>query len=150
MFKCEFPGNPRVLKNSKQIMVNRRTGCRFVTKSDLAMKAMERATSWFRVSAIRQKLDKAIAVPVHMKATFYWAGPPNLVPDLSNLYQLPEDALQRAGVLVDDRLIESHDGSRRVAVCATCSERQKGRQSCKLARLDQCPKARTVIVVTPF
>jgi len=34
--------------------------------------------------------------------------------DLSNLYQGPEDALQEAGIIEDDKFIESHDGSRRI------------------------------------
>jgi len=36
------------------------------------------------------------------------------LPDLSNLYQLPEDALQKAGVIKNDCLIHSHDLSRRL------------------------------------
>lgn len=32
--------------------------------------------------------------------------------DLSNHYQLVEDCLQAAGVIIDDRQIQSHDGSR--------------------------------------
>lgn len=34
--------------------------------------------------------------------------------DLSNLYELPQDALQKAGVIEDDGQIESHDLSRRL------------------------------------
>lgn len=34
--------------------------------------------------------------------------------DLSNLYQGPEDALQKANIILDDAQIESHDGSCRV------------------------------------
>ena len=36
------------------------------------------------------------------------------MPDLSNLYQLPEDCLQQAGIIENDNLIESHDLSRRL------------------------------------
>jgi len=36
------------------------------------------------------------------------------LPDLSNLYQLPEDCLQKAGVIKNDSLIHSHDLSRRL------------------------------------
>ena len=36
------------------------------------------------------------------------------IPDLSNLYELPQDCLERAGVIVNDRIIESHDLSRRL------------------------------------
>ena len=34
--------------------------------------------------------------------------------DLSNLIQMPEDALQKAGVIKDDALIVSYDGSRKL------------------------------------
>jgi len=36
------------------------------------------------------------------------------VGDLSNLYQMPEDCLQRAGIIKDDSQIVSHDLSRRL------------------------------------
>lgn len=34
------------------------------------------------------------------------------MPDLSNLYELPQDCMQAAGLLKNDGLIRSHDGSR--------------------------------------
>lgn len=34
------------------------------------------------------------------------------MPDLSNLYELPQDCMQAAGLLKNDNLIQSHDGSR--------------------------------------
>jgi len=39
--------------------------------------------------------------------------PTKRLPDLSNLYQLGEDALEKSGILENDRLISGHDGSRR-------------------------------------
>ena len=36
------------------------------------------------------------------------------LPDLSNLYELPQDCLTEAGVIHDDHLICSHDLSRRL------------------------------------
>lgn len=36
------------------------------------------------------------------------------LPDLSNLYELPQDCLERAGVILNDSLICSHDYSRRL------------------------------------
>jgi Holliday junction resolvase RusA-like endonuclease len=32
--------------------------------------------------------------------------------DISNLYELPQDCLTKAGIIEDDRLIKGHDGSR--------------------------------------
>lgn len=37
------------------------------------------------------------------------------LPDLSNLFHLPTDCLQKAGVIIDDTDICSFDGSRRIA-----------------------------------
>jgi len=42
------------------------------------------------------------------------------LPDLSNLYQLVEDCMQKAGVIFDDHLIDNHDGSRRIP--STCGQ----------------------------
>lgn len=36
------------------------------------------------------------------------------LPDLSNLYELPQDCLQDAGIISNDTLIHSHDLSRRL------------------------------------
>lgn len=33
--------------------------------------------------------------------------------DISNLYELPQDCLQKSGILKNDRLIAHHDGSRK-------------------------------------
>lgn len=36
------------------------------------------------------------------------------IPDLSNLYEIVQDSLQQAGIILDDNLVESHDLSRRL------------------------------------
>lgn len=36
------------------------------------------------------------------------------LPDLSNLYEIVQDCLQKSGVIANDSLIDSHDGSRRI------------------------------------
>lgn len=50
--------------------------------------------------------------PVHVKMTFYMQDKRRR--DLSNLYQGVEDAMQKAGIIDDDRQIVSHDGSRKL------------------------------------
>jgi Holliday junction resolvase RusA-like endonuclease len=51
----------------------------------------------------------------HFANYFTKRGPRNKkLGDLSNLYQLPEDCMEEAGIIVNDSLICSHDGSRRV------------------------------------
>ncbi len=61
-----------------------------------------------------------ICTKVHAVFKFFFAdyytkkGEMNLkLGDLSNLLQLPEDALQAAGIIHDDALIASYDGSRK-------------------------------------
>lgn len=56
----------------------------------------------------RPAIDKA----VHVRLTFWFLNHSG-EPDLSNCYQGPEDALQKAGVIENDKLIRSHDGSRK-------------------------------------
>ena len=38
------------------------------------------------------------------------------IPDISNLYELVQDVLQKVEILEDDNLVESHDGSRRTPI----------------------------------
>ena len=49
--------------------------------------------------------------PVQAEFHFFLKGFREI--DLSNLYQGPEDALQAAGILKNDKFIAGHDGSRR-------------------------------------
>lgn len=44
------------------------------------------------------------------------------LPDLSNLYELPQDCLEAAGVIENDHLIWSHDLSRRIPADETAIE----------------------------
>lgn len=40
--------------------------------------------------------------------------PKKTLPDLSNLYELPQDCMQRVGIIENDNLIKAHDWSRHV------------------------------------
>lgn len=85
-----------------------------------------------------------------MRCTFFgaWAEDSGNLPDLSNLYQMPEDLLQYAGVIEDDRLIAGHDGSRRVCLCSgPCPKRGK-KKSCGAKK--KCPFARVEIVLFAY
>ena len=53
-----------------------------------------------------------ITNPVHLKALAYRHTKRKI--DLSNIYAAVEDMLQEYGVLADDALVESHDGSRKI------------------------------------
>lgn len=103
-------GPPRTKKNSQQIRINRRTGSRFVAQSDTAraweeMAVLQLATQFRKQSAS----GVAHASPKNLKALFYRD---RAVGDLGNFLSAACDALERAGVVVNDRLIGGFDGSR--------------------------------------
>lgn len=73
---------------------------------------------YLKLSALRTQ-----TITDYMQATFVFYYPydkiytkkgtvSKLLADLSNLYELPQDQLTKAGIIEDDRLIQSHDGSR--------------------------------------
>lgn len=73
----------------------------------------------------RHKIDQKISQPIRYPVqSMFVFGIDNFftkkglinkkIPDLSNLYQGPEDLLQKAKIIEDDHLIFSHDGSRRI------------------------------------
>lgn len=128
LFHC-FIKVPRhmVKKNSRNIMRNRRTGRLFPGKSPDLVHAEHRLLHAFRSQIVRSKSFKTIDRPVWVVYLFYFPrdefvvkkGPrkgklSGRMPDLSNLFELPSDALQDAGVIENDRLICSYDLSRRL------------------------------------
>ena len=149
-----LPGVPVVLKNSKQIAFNRRTGRPFVISNK-------------RVETYRHKmlallcaewgpLTEPIRSPVRMQAIFFgsWKSTNASLPDLSNLYQMPEDLLEEAGVIENDRQIESHAGSCRVCLCDNCPDRpvlksgpNKGKRKKDCGAVKRCPYVRTVVTL---
>ncbi len=146
-----IPGHPLVLKNSKQIIV---VNGRRIIKSNPRVEAYQhRAVGML----VEQWLGKpAIEKPINLSIYSYgaWKRAGGNIPDASNLYQLPEDLLQAAGVIVDDRQIESHDGSRRICMCDTCEERpilksgaNKGKRKPDCGAVKQCPFERVVIQI---
>lgn len=67
----------------------------------------------------QHKLERPIEGPLWVMFRFHYPNTKSgkrweRVVDLSNLIQGPEDALIKAGVIKDDKQIESYDGSRRV------------------------------------
>lgn len=131
-FKLVVRGRPFVLKNSKIVstLVTRakpgvRTrkfcpGCRLplqvipqVLPSQQAKAYLEDATLELRAQwsaifrePIREDVEVNAAIRTY-RATLHKA-------DASNLYQAPEDALQHAGVVVDDYQVRTHNGSDRL------------------------------------
>lgn len=79
----------------------------------------------FNIEKIKQRIDDPIACDLRVVFKFYFPKSvyftkdgkrSRKLPDLSNLYQLPEDVLQRTGIILNDTQIESHDGSRRAPI----------------------------------
>ncbi len=99
-------GNPVSGKNSVRIMQNRKTGNRFVTKS-------KAAASW-QTSAIaqlteqrkgKQRLTLRGPVFVEYRAYQKWDSC-----DIDNIEAALFDALKKAGVIEDDKMIVDHRG----------------------------------------
>lgn len=116
-----------VKKNKRPIKINHRTGNRFIGKSNELVCAEQQMINIFRRQILRSKDFKIIDRPIWCVFLFYFPeddfvvknGPrkgrmSGRLPDLSNLYELPQDCLQKAGVIANDNLICSHDLSRRL------------------------------------
>lgn len=154
-FKYSYflPLHPRVLKNSRILATVGGRARSFPSKVAKAfMKEGARA-----ISAV-QGPPEAIGVPVRLRMVFHgpWGGEDKL-PDLSNLYQAVEDLLEECGVLANDTLVASHDGSRRVALCPHCPDRpvlragpNKGRRKESCGRKKTCPHMGVLVEITPF
>lgn len=110
-YRFTIKGSPAIKKNSRTVVRNVRTGRMFPIKS----KGLQGAEANAYADLMEQKrrtMKLPIKTPVSVRFVFYRAT--RHVVDLSNLYELPQDALQKAGILENDALIESHDGSRKL------------------------------------
>lgn len=125
LFTCEIDiSDHAVLKNTKSIRVNRRTGQRFIGSNDRVIHIKnELITKLYKEKARNYQDLDPIKDWVNLKILFIY--PPKkfftlkkevskLIADTSNLYQIIEDCLQKVGVLHDDRLVASHDDSDRL------------------------------------
>ncbi len=150
--RLTIPGQPVVLKNSKQIVVT--NGRRFI-KSNPRVEAyqhyavLELCLQWGGRPPITGPVNAAI------RSCGAWKRSNENIPDASNLYQMPEDLLQSAKILEDDRQIESHDGSERVCLCDSCDDRplykagpKKGQRKPNCGAVKKCPHERVEITIT--
>jgi Holliday junction resolvase RusA-like endonuclease len=125
LFKAKFPVPIHAIKkNNKQIAFNKAAGRRFIMSNNKARFYEEWLNQKLITEKLKQRLD-TITHKVHVCMKFYFPktkfytkkGEQNKkLADLSNLYQAVEDALQSSGVIENDNLIESHDGSRRLPI----------------------------------
>ena len=147
-------GRPVVLKNSKQIIV---VHGRRIIKSSPKVEAYQHRAIAEIVSQWGER--ETITGPIGLRITAYLAASHDSgnLPDMSNLYQCPEDLLQAAGVIEDDRLVEHHDGSRRVCMCAGPCPRKptykrgpkKGQPKDNCGAVKKCPFEQVVIEIRP-
>ena len=107
-----------IKKNSKRILYNRGTGRPFITSNQDAKSAENEMV--FTLTRMRSEIEKTIDEDIEIEFIFtfkdYYTKKGErrkTIPDLSNLYELPQDALQKSGIINNDTQICSHDGSRR-------------------------------------
>jgi Holliday junction resolvase RusA-like endonuclease len=147
-------GRPVVLKNSKQII---NIGGRRIIKSNPRVEAYQHRAI---AEIVKQWGSRqTITESVGLRITAYLAAGHDSgnLPDLSNLYEAPQDLLQSAGVIYDDRLVEHHDGSRRICMCdGPCplkpvyqSGQKKGQPKDNCGAVKKCPFERLEIEISP-
>lgn len=69
--------------------------------------------------------------------------------DASNLYQFIEDALEKNGIIANDNVIESHDGSARICLCDLCNDKDIYKVGEKKGQLKpECRRRKQVVALT--
>lgn len=123
LFQCFIPVNRHSSKkNEKEPRYNPRTGKSFIGTSHKAKVAADLMITRLRIHKLKQRIDEPINCDINAKFIFYYPKTvyytkkgvrSRNIGDLSNIYQLPEDILTKVGIIDDDTLICSHDGSER-------------------------------------
>ena len=129
--RLTIPGDPIIKKNRRPIYRDEKTGKPFTGKTDQLI-------AWESDAIIMlEEQARVLPSPLHepLVATFliYRQQKPGAPGDLSNYYEGPQDALERAGVIENDRLIRSHDGSR------IFQDTENPRVDILLWPMDRCP-----------
>ena len=106
-----LPGRVGIKKNGKSAFISK--GRAFITTSQNYKKWARDASLHILQQKNRTQTQLPIKGPITLTCRFYF---PNhqWEADLSNLYQGIEDILQELGIIEDDKLIYSHDGSRKI------------------------------------
>jgi len=120
MFKCKvLVQRHSSKKNEKE--PRRRGNKTFIGKSDRAKQAEDWLILKLRSEKLKQRID-TITDDLNAKFTFYFpesvyytkkGDRSKKLPDISNLYELPQDVMQKIQIIENDTQICSHDGSRR-------------------------------------
>lgn len=107
--KLIITGDPVIKKNNRPIRFNRHTKKRFIGKSE-KLESAENCAYYELLAQKNRKRIKEIKGKIHVKFLFY--NKTRRKKDLSNLYEFPQDMLEEVGIIENDNLICSHDGSR--------------------------------------
>lgn len=126
LFKSLFKTNRHgILKNSKQIFLNKKTGMRFISSSQNSKTSEQWLLAKLQLEKLKNKIDEPIDCDINAKFIFYFPesiyytkkGNRSLkLPDLDNLFGLVNDCLQKSKIITNDTLICSFDGSRRMPI----------------------------------
>lgn len=109
IFLLERP--PLTKKTHQQIALNKKTGRRFVMSAAGQASYQKFASQVLHLQALSQGLREPLASPVWVEAVFWLDA--DRATDLTNLEQMVGDCLQGAGIIANDALIHSWDGSRK-------------------------------------
>lgn len=114
-----------IKKNSKRIFKNKKTGRHFITSSSNAA-FLEKELTLELIKLKNKNNLKTITNLISVSFIFIFPASKfytkrgirskNLA-DISNLYELPQDALQKSGIIENDSQIENHNESGRVVGC---------------------------------
>lgn len=125
IFKClvQVPRHG-IKKNGKAIRMNVKSKKRFIGSNDNVLMCEQWLLNRLRIEKLKNHVD-CIDFDVNAKFVFFYPKSvfftkkgtrSSKVADLSNLYELPQDCLQKVGILANDSLICGHDGSGRMPI----------------------------------
>lgn len=109
LFKCKINGRARAKKNGKRILQNRKTGKRFIGSSEEYQRWAIFAGLFIRRSATEPTID----YPVNLKLVCHYVNHAH-EQDLENIISSVSDVLEDNGVIKNDKLFYSYDGSRKI------------------------------------
>lgn len=112
LFEVFIPGRPIVKKNTQKV-VRLKSGVYKKIDSPTYKAWKHQAQVYIKQAILKCKITAPISTEMQMTAIFHFKNR-QAEPDLSNLYEGIQDLLKEMGVIKDDRLIQSHDGSRKV------------------------------------
>jgi Holliday junction resolvase RusA-like endonuclease len=125
LFKCIIDVEKHAIKkNSKSIWRNKYTGKPFIATNDKARALINKLEASLLTEKLKARLQ-TIDCDVNVAMVFYFPTKAyytkegkrsSKVADLSNLFEAVSDSLQKVGIMQNDSLICSFDGSGRAAI----------------------------------